>query len=133
MYWADYDNKEIARANLNGSNIKTLLTRLAGPSNIVLDAARRKIYWTDQVWSPVTGGITESSIQQANLDGSNVQEISTVSGAAAGIALGTTQTYTGTSVTRSASDINADGKVNNTDPDVSGSRLGTKHTCQPTR
>ena len=124
MYWADYEGKEISRANLNGSNVETLVTGLVGPSNIVLDAARRKIYWMDQVWNPVTGSITESSIQRANLDGSNVQEIFTGSGAAAGIALGTSQTFTGTSITRSASDINADGKVNNTDLMLVAAALG---------
>ena len=124
MYWADYEGKEISRANLNGSNVETLVTGLAGPSHIVLDAARRKIYWMDQVWNPVTGSITESSIQRANLDGSNVQEIFTGSGAAAGIALGTSQTFTGTSITRSASDINADGKVNNTDLMLVAAALG---------
>ncbi len=124
MYWADYEGKEISRANLNGSNVETLVTGLAGPSNIVLDAARRKIYWMDQVWNPVTGSITESSIQRSNLDGSNVQEIFTGSGGAAGIALGTSQTFTGTSTTRSASDINADGKVNNTDLMLVAAALG---------
>ena len=131
MYWADYDNKEIARANLNGSNIETLITRLAGPSNIVLDAARRKIYWADQVWNPVTGGITESSIQRANLDGSNVQEIFTGSGETAGIALGTSQTIAGLSATRSASDINADGKVNNTDLMLVAAALGQNPPVNP--
>lgn len=131
MYWADYERKEISRANLNGSNVETLVTGLAGPSNIVVDAARRKIYWMDQVWNPVTGSITESSIQRANLDGSNVQELFTGSGAAAGIALGTSQTFTGTSATRSASDINADGKVNNTDLMLVAAALGQNTPVNP--
>lgn len=131
MYWADYEGKEISRANLNGSNVETLVTGLAGPSNIVVDAARRKIYWMDQVWNPVTGSITESSIQRANLDGSNVQELFTGSGAAAGIALGTSQTFTGTSATRSASDINADGKVNNTDLMLVAAALGQNTPVNP--
>ncbi len=124
MYWADYEGKEISRANLNGSNVQPLVTGLAGPSNIILDAARRKIYWMDQVWNPATGSITESSIQRVNLDGSNVQAIFTGLGEAAGMALGPSQTFTGTSVTRSASDINADGKVNNTDLLLVAAALG---------
>ncbi len=131
MYWADYEGKHISRANLNGSNVETLVTGLAGPSNIVLDTARRKVYWTDQVWNPVTGSITKSSIQRANLDGSNVQEIFTGSGEAAGIALGTSQTFVGTSATRSASDINADGKVNNTDLMLVAAALGQNPPVNP--
>ena len=131
MYWADYEKKEISRANLNGSNVKSLVTELGGPSNIVLDVARRKIYWMDQVWNPVTGNITENSIQRANLDGSNVQEIFTGSGEAAGIALGTSQTFTGTSATRSVSDINADGKVNNTDLMLVAAALGQNPPVNP--
>ncbi|MDE0552907.1 MAG: DUF5050 domain-containing protein [Candidatus Poribacteria bacterium] len=131
MYWADYEGKQISRANLNGSNVEPLVTGLAGPSNIVLDTARRKVYWTDQVWNPVTGSITKSSIQRANLDGSNVQEIFTGSGEAAGIALGTSQTFAGTSATRSVSDINADGKVNNTDLMLVAAALGQNPPVNP--
>lgn len=131
MYWTDYEEKEISRANLNGSNVESLVTGLAGPSNIILDTARRKIYWMDQAWNPVAGSITESSIQRANLDGSNVQEIFTGSGEAAGIALGTSQTFAGTSATRSVSDINADGKVNNTDLMLVAAALGQNPPVNP--
>ena len=131
MYWTDYDNKEIVRANLNGSNVDTLVSGLAGPSDIVLDTARRKIYWTDQTWNPATGSITDSKIQRANLDGSNVQDIFTGFGEAAGIALGTSQTFTGTSATRSTSDINVDGKVNNTDLMLVAAALGQNPPVNP--
>ena len=132
MYWADYESKQISRANLNGSNIEILVEGLAGPSGIVLDIARRKIYWTDQVWSPVTGSITESNIQRANLDGSNVQEIITGFGEPAGIAFGISQTPgTGTSATRPSSDVNGDGKVNNTDLMLVAASLGQSPPGNP--
>ena len=131
MYWTDYDNKEIARGNLNGSNVEILVTGLAGPSDIVLDTARRRIYWADQAWNPVTGSITDSKIQRAHLDGSNVQDIFTGFGEAAGVALGPAQTGPGTSATRSTSDINADGKVNNTDLMLVAAALGQNTPLNP--
>lgn len=132
MYWSDYNEKQISRANLNGSNVETLITGLAGPSDIVLDTTGRKIYWTDQVWNPAAGSITDSKIQRANLDGSNVQEILTGFGEPTSIAFGTTQTpSTGTAATRSASDINADGKVNNTDLMLVAAALGQNTPVNP--
>ena len=132
MYWTDYESKQILRANLNGSNVETLVTGLAGPSGIVLDIARRKIYWTDQAWNPVRGSITESKIESANFDGSNVQEILTGLGESTGIALGTSQTpVSGTSATRPASDVNTDGKVNNTDLMLVAAALGQNVPANP--
>ncbi len=132
MYWADYEGKHISRADLNGSNVETLVTGLAGPSGIVLDIARRKIYWVDQVWSPVTGSITESNIQGANFDGSNVQEILTGFGEPAAIAFGVLGTSdTDTTPTHAASDVNSDGKVNNTDLVLVALALGQKAPTNP--
>ncbi len=132
MYWADYESKQILRANLNGSNTETLVEGLSGPSGIVLDIARRKIYWTDQVWSPAAGSITESNIQRANFDGSNVQEILTGFGEPAGIAFGIAQTpVTGTSATRPSSDVNGDGKVNNADLMLVAAALGQSPPSNP--
>ena len=132
MYWADYEGKHISRANLNGSNVETLVTGLAGPSGIVLDIARRKIYWVDQVWSPVTGSITESTIQSSNFDGSKVQEVLTGFGEPADIAFGVlARSDTDTSATRSISDVNLDGKVNNTDLVLVALALGQKAPANP--
>ena len=132
MYWSDYESKQISRANLNGSNAETLVTGLEGPSNIVLDLARRKIYWTDQVWNPVTGSITASTLQNANFDGSTVQEILTGFGEASDIAFGISRTPTlETSSTYSASDINTDGKVNNTDLMLVAAALGQAAPANP--
>ena len=132
MYWTDYESKQILRANLDGSNVETLVKGLAGPSNITIDIARSKIYWTDQVWNPVSGSITESKIQRANFNGSNVQEILTELGEATGIALGTSQiSVSGTSATRPVSDVNVDGKVNNTDLMLVAAALGQNVPANP--
>ena len=132
MYWADYEGKHISRADINGSKVEILVTGLAGPSSIVLDVARRKIYWMDQVWSPATGSITESKIQSANFDGSNVQEVLTGFGEPTAIAFGVlARSDTGTSATHAASDVNSDGKINNTDLLLVASALGQKAPTNP--
>ena len=132
IYWADYENNSISRADLNGSNVEILVTGLAGPSGIVLDIGRRKIYWVDQVWSPVTGSITESKIQGANFDGSNVEDILTGFGEPTAIAFGVLKrSETVTSATRPASDVNSDGKVNNTDLLLVATALGQKAPANP--
>ena len=77
MYWTDsgtgaptpMENDKIQRANLDGSNVETLLTYenfLRVPRGIALDIAAGKMYWTD---------ISRDRIRRANLDGSGVEDI----------------------------------------------------------
>ena len=71
MYWASgYSPIAIRCANLDGSNIETLVTGLDEPQHVALDTARGKVYWADEDWTADTG-----KIQRANLDGSNVETI----------------------------------------------------------
>ena len=71
IYWTNSDRRDldifrakIQRANLDGSNIETLVTRLIAPFGITLDVDGGKIYWTDR-----------HGIQRANLDGSNIKTL----------------------------------------------------------
>ena len=75
MYWTDsgtggpngLENDKIQRANLDGSNVETLLTfqnQLRVPRGIALDVAGGKMYWTD---------IFTDRIRRANLDGSGIE------------------------------------------------------------
>ena len=67
IYWTTAG--KIQRANLDGSNIETLLTTgLEYPEGIALDVAGDKMYWTDS---------GTRSIQRANLDGSNIETLLT--------------------------------------------------------
>ena len=77
MYWTDsgtgnpnpLQDDKIQRANLDGSNVETLLTfqnQLRVPRGIALDVAGGKMYWTD---------ITRDRIRRANLDGSGIEDI----------------------------------------------------------
>ena len=71
MYWVDASRigAKIQRANLDGSQIETLLAAgLRAPRALAIDVAGGKMYWIDAV----IGG---PKIQRANLDGSQVEDL----------------------------------------------------------
>ena len=79
MYWTTTVNGEIRRANLDGSNIETLLTGLGELSGLALDVSGGKMY-------VIEGDRDEDhKIRCANLDGSNIETLLT--GAWWGLAL----------------------------------------------
>ena len=65
IYWAAANAGKIQRANLDGTGIEDVVTRLLNPYGLALDMDGAKIYWVD-------GG---SNIQQANLDGTGAQDL----------------------------------------------------------
>ena len=71
MYWAEIQSDSIKRANLDGSNVEELVSGLADPLGIALDAAAGKMYWTDTGFGSIT---------RANLDGSDVEDLVTTGG-----------------------------------------------------
>ena len=90
MYWTDATANKIQRANLDGSNVETLVTRatgLADPRGIALDVGSGKVYWTNL--GTYNANIrTGEKIQRANLDGSNVETlVTTGAGVSQSIAL----------------------------------------------
>ena len=67
LYWTvGHDSPQIKRANLDGSDVETVVGGLAGPLGLDLDLVHGKVYWTDWV---------EQRILRANLDGSGVEEV----------------------------------------------------------
>jgi sugar lactone lactonase YvrE len=72
VYWSDRGdlgdqsvNPKIMRANLDGSEVETLLTEnLISPVGMALDTAKGKMYFTDRY---------ANNIKRANLDGSSVE------------------------------------------------------------
>ena len=67
IYWTDWGTNRIQRANLDGSNVQTLVSRgLESPNGIAVDAAGGKMYWTDY---------GTNRIQRASLDGSNIETL----------------------------------------------------------
>lgn len=75
MYWVEEgtsDNSgKIKKADLDGTNVKELITGLDYPSFLALDTKNNKMYWTNG-----ENGITRK-IQRADIDGSNVETILT--------------------------------------------------------
>ena len=67
----------ICRANLDGSNVETLISEHSIPGFLALDAAGGQIYWT-----------ATEGVYRANLDGSNVETLITGMEEAAVIVLG---------------------------------------------
>lgn len=73
IYWTEYGgsgSSVIRRAELDGSNVETLLTTMDGlatPQHIAVDPAGGKIYWAD-----IDG---EAQIARANLDGSGMESL----------------------------------------------------------
>ncbi len=68
MYWTNYGYGKIQRANLDGSQVEDLVTKLGGPSGIALDLVADKMYWTE---------LSTHKIRRANLDGSQVEDLVT--------------------------------------------------------
>ena len=72
MYWADWSKDKIQRANLDGSQVETLVSDgwgfrgLERPHSLALDVGQGKMYWADG---------NASRIQRANLDGSQVETL----------------------------------------------------------
>ena len=64
-YGAGLEIGKIQQANLDGSNVKEILTDLSNLGDIALDVVRDNIYWSERF----------HTIQQADLDGSNVEPI----------------------------------------------------------
>ena len=69
MYWVDAGTDKIQRANLDGSNVRDIVTTgLRTPNGVATDLKHGKMYWTDS---------STDKIQRANLDGSNIEDIVT--------------------------------------------------------
>jgi hypothetical protein len=62
VYWTNYNDGTIQRANLDGTGVVTLVRNQPSPSGIALDLAGGLMYWTTF--------INGSDIRRANLDGS---------------------------------------------------------------
>ncbi len=70
MYWVEFQpsGRRVRRANLDGSNIETLISGLAGPQGIALDLGAGKVYYADSL---------NGSIHRANLNGSGIEDLIT--------------------------------------------------------
>lgn len=65
MYWTDSRTRTISVANLDGSNVQTLINTGSIPAGITIDRVHGRLYWTE-----VFRGVLS-----ANLDGSDVRAV----------------------------------------------------------
>jgi low density lipoprotein receptor-related protein 5/6 len=63
MYWSEWNSNSIRRANLDGTNVETLITGLNRPCDIALDLAVGKFYFANSL---------AGDIRSANLDGTGM-------------------------------------------------------------
>ncbi len=68
FYWADPAAGTIQRADLDGSDVETLIHRFS-PKSVAVDPVEGKVYWTDFG--------SRRRIQRSNYDGANVESIFT--------------------------------------------------------
>ena len=68
LYWTDAGSDRIQRAELDGSDLRTLVTGLVKPRDLALDRDGGRMYWTDS---------GSDKIQRAHLDGSHVEDLVT--------------------------------------------------------
>lgn len=79
VYWADYANDRIQRANVDGGGVQTVLGNLPGITALAVDDVHGTIYWSETV-----GG---NRIRRSSLDGSNVTTLLETPGMVYDIAL----------------------------------------------
>ena len=82
MYWINTNNGTLYR--LVGTEVENLIPSVRNATNLAIDAANEKLYWTEQT-SKTTG-----KIRRANLNGTNVQLVKNLTSIPQGIALDTT-------------------------------------------
>jgi hypothetical protein len=73
LYWV-YDGNsygKLQRANLDGSQVETLLADLFPPDSIAIDARTGTVYWTEFSWM----GAHSETIWRANLDGTGAMMV----------------------------------------------------------
>ena len=75
MYWVDWRANKIQRANLDGSNVQDIVIGFGRPVDVTLDIVGGKIYWTDRDRFDHTDPAGRSSINRANLDGTNIETL----------------------------------------------------------
>ncbi len=76
IYWTDYLNNTIERANLDGTGMMIAVQGAAGPGNMAVDGADGKMFWFN-----TSGlGTNQSNLNSSNLDGTGKQVLLTFLG-----------------------------------------------------
>ena len=90
MYWTDYNNGKIQRANVDGSNVEDVIAGvgLVHPQGIAFDPVDNKLYWTSD---ESVAYASDGKIWRANVDGSSIEELVTGLRYSEGIAIAHSQ------------------------------------------
>jgi DNA-binding beta-propeller fold protein YncE len=68
MYWSDREANTIRRANLDGTQVETLVSGLGEARGVAVDLVNHQLYWVDN---------GTNKIQRSLLDGSHVEDLVT--------------------------------------------------------
>lgn len=84
IYWTDAGMGRIQRANLDGTNVETLLTFLENPVDLAVDADGDQIYWVEgELWN-ICAPLEDfcgpwdrfnGRMRRADLDGTNIETL----------------------------------------------------------
>ena len=123
VFWTEAINESdgnIHSANLDGSNVQVVVSLLAAPYGISVDAGASKLYFTN----------SRGRIMQSNLNGGGIKIV-----ASNLVALGDVAVPSGPATrppdTFSPYDVNRDGKVDNTDAALVADALGESPPSNP--
>ena len=75
IYWIQSWPGEVLRANIDGSDVETLISDVDGVDFLELDLVHGKMYYAE--WNGVTPQFPSVGIRRANLDGSNEEQLTT--------------------------------------------------------
>ena len=81
MYWVNTDSGTLHR--LIGATVEPFVPNVRNAMSLTVDVARGEVYWTEKT------GHTTGRIQRANLDGTNIEEIKSLTGIPHSIAIDT--------------------------------------------
>ena len=124
VFWTEETGEasgKIHSANVDGSNVQELVSLKAAPYGISVDAAAKKLYWTN----------SRGKIMQSNLNGNSIKDVVKDL-----VSLGDVAVPAGTTPTRppgtfSKYDVNRDGTVDNTDAALVADALGESPPSNP--
>ena len=124
VYWTEETSDsagKIHSANVDGSNVQELVSLNAAPYGISVDAAAKKLYWTN----------SRGKIMHSNLNGNSIRDVVKNLVSLGDVAVPAGATPTRPPGTFSKYDVNRDGTVDNTDAALVADALGESPPSNP--
>ena len=124
VFWTEETGEasgKIHSANVDGSNVQELVSLKAAPYGISVDAAAKKLYWTN----------SRGKIMHSNLNGNSIRDVVKNLVSLGDVAVPAGATPTRPPGTFSKYDVNRDGVVDNTDAALVADALGESPPSNP--